>query len=325
MNSSTQPVAPDRDQIRRTIEALHASDAVIELRALHTKGRKRTDAGYFDAAHRDQLIDAAVELNSEGAAVYVVMNPLDPQLLARHANRVQNFAQATATDANVTRRHWLLIDVDPQRPKDTSATAEQLAAATERARNVYTHLATQGWPRPVVAESGNGMHLLYRIEFPNDETSRDLVKACLEALAEKFDNDSVKIDRSVYNAARIVKLHGTVANKGDNLPSAPWRLSQLKDVPQQIEMVALEQLQALAAQAASSKERPRANGHSAIGMRSWTEADVTAFLARGGLQARGPEPHDGSLRWKLRACPFNPEHGPTESAVFLNPEGRLAA
>jgi hypothetical protein len=127
---------------------------VIELRALH-KSRKRTDAGYFDAGHRQQLIEAAAKLNERGAAVYVVMNPLDTQLLARHANRVQEYAQATATDANVTRRHWLLVDIDPQRPKDTSATAEQLGVATERARKVYAYHAERGWPKPIVADSGN--------------------------------------------------------------------------------------------------------------------------------------------------------------------------
>jgi hypothetical protein len=202
---SRDAIAPDREQIRRTLEVLHAPDAVIELRALH-KGRKRTDAGYFDAEHRDQLVEEAIRLNAQGAAVYMVLNALDPQLLARHANRTQEYAQATASDNNIRRRHWLLIDVDPQRPKDTSATSDQLVAATERARAVHKYLADQGWPKPVVAESGNGVHLCYRIDLPNDDASRDLVKACLEALSRRFDDNGVKIDRSVFNAARIIKV-----------------------------------------------------------------------------------------------------------------------
>jgi hypothetical protein len=313
---------PDRDEIRLAIKVLHAPDAVIELRALH-KGRKATSAGYFDGEHREQLIDEVIRLNREGAAVYVVMNPLDPQLLARHANRVQPFAQATATDNNVTRRHWLLIDVDPQRPKDTSATPEQLEAAMERARKVYTSLAERGWAKPVVAESGNGAHLLYRIDLPNDEQSRDLVKGCLESLAAKFDDSAVKIDRSVFNAARIVKLHGTVANKGDHVPGAPWRLSKLRKVPDQIGTVSLEQLQELAAEI-SPPERPKANGHAnGSSGRAWTETEVQAFLSRGGIESSSPEPHNGSLRWKLKTCPFNPDHGQAESAIFLAPDGKL--
>jgi len=29
------------------------------------------------------------------------------------------------------------------------------------------------------------------------------------------------------------------------------------------------------------------------------------------------------LRWKLKVCPFSPDHGPGESAVFLRSDGRL--
>jgi hypothetical protein len=319
---STAPTpAPDRDQIRRAIEVVQPPDGVVELRALH-KGRKRTDVGYYDGEHREQLIDAAMRLNAEGAAVYITLNLLDPQLIARYGNRVQDFAQASATDANIERRLWLLIDIDPQRPKDTSSTAQQLEAAEARARNVYVHLKARGWPSPVVAESGNGFHLLYRIDLPNDDASRDLVKHCLEALAAQFDDDEVKIDRSVHNAARIIKLHGTVANKGDNVPSAPWRLSRIRSVPSAVTAVTLEQLQGLAAgaKAAAPTEHPRA---ATFGPLAWSEADVQQFLARGGLDATGPESHNGSLRWKLRVCPFNHDHGPAESAVFLAADGRL--
>ena len=44
------------------------------------RGRKRTIAGYYDAAHRSDLVEQAAKLNADGAGVYVVMNPLDPQL-----------------------------------------------------------------------------------------------------------------------------------------------------------------------------------------------------------------------------------------------------
>ena len=79
---------PDRAAILRALEALFDPADVIELRVLH-KGRKRTDAGYFDCEHREeQLADAAVRLNAEGAAVYVTLNPIDPQLLGRYCNRI---------------------------------------------------------------------------------------------------------------------------------------------------------------------------------------------------------------------------------------------
>src|ERR1019366_9361322 len=144
--ASSEPVA-DNDEIQRAISTLHPDDGIIELRAIYKGGRKRVDAGYFDAAHRDLLIMEAIRVNRAGAGVYFNLNELDRQLLARHANRVQEWAPATATDANVTRRCWFLIDIDPQRPKDTSATAEQLALAVKRGGAVIEYLTAQGWPQ----------------------------------------------------------------------------------------------------------------------------------------------------------------------------------
>jgi hypothetical protein len=313
---------PDRGEIARALNLLHPH-GVVELRALFQRGRKRTAAGYYDPEHRTDLVEQAAKLNEQGAAVYITMNPVDPQLLGRYSNRVEDYAQATATDANVVRRHWLLIDIDPHRPKDTSATQEQLEAAKDVGRQVYVYLQERGWPRPVIADSGNGLHLLYRIDLQNDEASRELVKDCLAALAERFDTDAVKIDKSVYNAGRIVKLHGTVATKGDNTPAAPWRLSGLRLVPDELRAVPIELLQALASELKPA-DRPNGHDRTGTGAMAWTADRMEGFLRKGGIEWMGePEVHDGSLRWRLTRCPFNSDHGPTEAAVFLKADGVL--
>jgi hypothetical protein len=94
-------------------------------------------------------------LNAAGAAIYVTLNRIDPQLLGRYSNRLQDSASATVTDANVIRRTGLLIDFDAVRPKDTSATTSQLEAAKARARACYQALNSEGWlrcrPNPATA------------------------------------------------------------------------------------------------------------------------------------------------------------------------------
>ena len=131
----------------------------------------------------------------------------------------------------MNRRRWLLLDFDPARPKETSATEEQLKAAHERARTCAKHLKDAGWPDPLAGQSGNGWHLLYPLDMPNDDESRDLVKGVLAGLAERFDNGLILVDQAVFNAARITKLYGTVATKGDHTQVTPWRLSYLKSTP----------------------------------------------------------------------------------------------
>lgn len=304
-------LTPDRAEIVRALSLLFDPDDVIELRALH-RGKKRTDAGYFDGEHRDALADAAVKLNGQRAAVYINLNPLDPQLLGRYANRIEEFASATATDANVIRRRWLLIDLDPARPKDTSATAAQVEAAKQRARVIYRWLKNRGWSDPMVADSGNGMHLLYRIDLPNDDASRDLIRGVLAELARQFDAAEVTVDQSVFNAARICKLYGTVSNKGDHTEAAPWRVSRIVSVPDPVQAVPVERLRELLPVIAPPP-RPTPNSGT---------FDLTEFLHRLGIDYE-QDRHEGRDRYRLVHCPFNADHGRGESAIFRSVDGKL--
>ena len=56
----------------------------------------------------------------------------------------------------------------------------------------------------------------------------------LEVLALKFSDADVTVDISVYNAARIVKLHGTMCCKGDSTDDRPHRRSQILSVPNEL-------------------------------------------------------------------------------------------
>lgn len=298
--------------IAQTLNLLFTPDDVIEVRALSLRNRNRTDAGYFDGDHRSDLIRDAVRLNGKASAVYVNLNPIDPQLLARYANRIQEGASSTATDANVTHRRWLLLDFDPVRPKDRSATDGQVEAAHAMARECYGYLRGEGWPEPVCAHSGNGFHLDYSVDLPNNEASRELIKAALKALATRFDSEAVKLDQSVFNAGRIVKLYGTVANKGDHTELAPWRLSHIIKAPERNAIVTVEQLAALVP--VQSQDSTRTNGASTF--------DLPGFLSRLNIEYR-QDIHEGRERYKLRYCPFNPEHGFGEAAIFRDSAGVL--
>lgn len=317
----TTTFKPDQDAILKSLAYLFQPDDVIELRAL-SKDKKRTDSGYFDSEHWKNLASTAASLNAQGMAVYVTINPVDPQLLSRYHNRVERYAKDTTNDKQVLRRRWLPIDVDPQRPANTSATGEQLKLAVVKADVVRNYLAERGWPQPAVAVSGNGMHLLYAIDLPNDDESKRLVENVLKALAAVFDDDAVKIDRSVFNAARIWKLYGTVANKGDNTPTAPWRLAQMLDkwMPERVN-VDPELMRALAPTPAPSAPPIRKGldfGRTGTGQPFVLED----FFRRHRIEYT-QDMHDGSDRFKLASCPFNSEHKGSEVAIFRKPSGAL--
>lgn len=212
-----------RDGILSAAEALFKGQ-VVEMRVLFSS--KRVDSGYFDDMGLLADAAAAYDRQRDVKGIYVTLNPVRPEILHRAKNKVLQRAAAgtAATDKDILERRLILIDIDgADRPAGISATKAELAGAKKKAYAVARFLAGRGFADPFAGMSGNGYHLLYPVSLPNDDESRDLVRRGLEALAFAFDDGDTKIDTSVFNAARITKLYGTVARKGDDTPERPHR------------------------------------------------------------------------------------------------------
>ncbi len=191
-------------------------------------------------------------------------NPVHPALRARAANRLKDHSDATTSDKDILRRCYFYIDVDPIRPSEISATAEEHAAALGTTAGIVCYLTDQGWPDPVVVgSSGNGGMILYQVDLPNDAQSKELLDGVVAHLAERFGTDDVAVDSTVTNAARIVKIPGTVAKKGDHLPGdRPHRIAVAETHPD-AGTVSREHLEVLAA--LGSREEPSSTGWKASG------------------------------------------------------------
>src|SRR5947209_7748277 len=183
------PVGPEQltaneaiAQIASWLRRLVDPDQVVELRALRVSdGRTSvTRSGFFDYDHLQEMAKTAIWLTSSSEGVYFTLNPLDRALLARRCNRDDRAESGELTcDANVLCRRWLLLDADPKRLSGVSSTDEEKALARALLTRLRDDLTGEGWPLPVLADSGNGYHLLYRIEQPVDDG--DFVKRVLAA------------------------------------------------------------------------------------------------------------------------------------------------
>lgn len=219
-------------------------DALAEIRVIsaNNRGFKQTDSGYF------QDFKAAASairryLGQPGTNIYFTLNPVNPELLARSNNRIQERAQSTTADVDVVRRKWLFIDFDPKRPAGISSSESEWKLAREKADAVLDWLQTEyHFPEPILATSGNGWHLNYAIDLPNDEASRALIRNVLKTISSKFSDESVEIDISVFNASRICKLYGTWARKGDHIDERPHRQSAIEMLPTNLVSVPVERL-----------------------------------------------------------------------------------
>lgn len=250
----TSNIRHDMTEIRRGIAALFRAGDIVELRAIEFGPRKVVASGYFDDL--EKAAEAAAKMSGNASGVYCVLNEINPALLARAANRTVERPKATTGDADVLQRRWLPIDIDAKRPAGISSTDAEHQAALDATVAVKDCLIRLGFLENSIVrgDSGNGGHVLIRVDLPNDDQSRDLVRACLEALAAQFDGDAVQVDRTVFNAARIWKLPGTLACKGDSTAARPHRPARLVEVPPTLEIAPIEALRALAATAPTKKE-----------------------------------------------------------------------
>jgi hypothetical protein len=279
---------------------------VVEVRILNTP--KGTVSGYFDDL--EALAQAVAEWDGR-ASIYVTANPVLPDLLARARNRLKGFARATTEDGQITRRRWLLVDLDPKRPAGISATAEELAAALERRNALVAFLTELGFPEPVVAMSGNGGHAIWPVDLPNDEGTTRLIEHALKALKAKFSDAVVDVDEAVYNGARIWKLYGSIAVKGDSTPERPHRRAQIERIPDTLvtlDRVLIEQLAAMApAETTSSAGGGRAHRGPVF--------DLVGLFRERGLYRK---PLHGGKHAVV--CPWNGAHsgdsGLTETCLF---------
>ena len=311
MSSRRPAVEEAAEESLLAIGALFEQGDVIEIRALNvgaTPDRAgRTHSGYFNFENEQAIRLALQKLDGSAEGIYVVLNRFNPDLLARSNNQIKARPKHTTSDADILEWRWLYIDLDAVRPAGISASDAEHSAALQRIERVRVFLAERGWPEPIVADSGNGGHLLYRLPALDMKRAADLVKRCLKALSAHFSDAVVRVDESTATAARLCKLYGTMTRKGDATPDRPHRRSALIETPERIEPVSIEALEALASEvtattAPSATAKAAAHGPGALNVDGW--------LAQSGLVIiKGPEAFNGGgRRWTLQQCPFNSEH-----------------
>jgi hypothetical protein len=277
---------PIPGDLARWLRLVVEPGSVVELRILECVDNPKygsfTVAGYFDPEHLDELAKAAMTWTRKAAGCYLTINSVDPSLLARAANRIVKRPRQTTTDADVERRSGLVFDADPLRAGGISATEEEKALARETIDRLVSYLAALRWPDPILVDSGNGFHARYRIDLPPGDGG--LVERVLKAAAARFSDDRVKIDTALFNPARIIKLPGTAARKGDDRPDRPHRWARVLSIPAEFRVVPVELLEALTAEAQASDPSLAIRGNRQA--ESGSHPSITAILGGATPEAR---------------------------------------
>ena len=157
-------------------------------------------------------------------SIYFTPNRQDPATPTRKDGTKGN---TTTADKDITQRRWLLIDIDPigTRPKGEPSTEEEKENAWAAASAIHGQLTDAGFTSLIVADSGNGWHIMAPIDLPNTPETTNTIKKLLAALGRQHGTELIDIDPSICNAARIWKLYGTWARKGTHTAERPHRLA----------------------------------------------------------------------------------------------------
>ena len=216
------------------------NEPYVELRAIYPSGR--VDAGFFDKDHHRDLVIAARNLNKV-ANIYITLNEIDYENFIRNElNRIASYAKNLTKNEDIQTINFILVDLDPIRPSHTASTDEELELAKTLADEIKNYLSKRDWAEPVVALSGNGIHLIYHILedecycISNTKENVILVNQVLRVLDKKFSTDKIKIDTSVGKPGQITKLYGTTSIKGVSSKERPHRQSRIISTPPNYEL-----------------------------------------------------------------------------------------
>ncbi len=287
--------------IKATLDLLHEPGSVFEVRIPKTKAG--TISGYFD----DTAVAASLisKENAKHQSIYMTVNPVNPDLLARSENRLTYGSFMTSSDADVLRRRWFLLDLDPTRPVGISSSQAEFDLAERRGEDIIEWLTSLGWPEPIRANSGNGVHVMYRVDEPNDDAARIDFECALKMLSSIFSDDKVKVDVSVFNASRVWKIYGTVSMKGSSTDERPHRVAMITKLPSKLEILTRDKIENVARplRDAKSDEFRDMTGEFIGDMVKWLTDRKQTIVS-------GPRPMFGNegQKWIISKCPFNENH-----------------
>ena len=302
----------DERQIRHTFELLKKPEDVIEVRCITSRSNY---SGYFKNV--DNIIKELPRYSNGN--VYFVLNKISDGCYSReqHETFVEK-AKNTTSDGDISLREWLLIDVDPKRPSGVSSTNEEKNNAKLVINNVFSFLRDIGFAEPIVCDSGNGFHLLYKISLENTEANKLLMQTVLQVLDLYFSNGKCDIDKTVFNASRITKLYGTDSKKGNNTDDRPHRQSSILKVPKAIKETPYQLLLKVAGMMPAPEEKTYQNNYGK------DRFDLKSFIRENNINVKSELNFQGGTKYILDHCLFDHSHKSKDAALFELQNGAIA-
>ena len=280
----------NREQHIKATFDVFKPNGIVEIRTFNNFVK----SGYFQ--DRENLVKQILANDSD--TWYFVMNEIDEACYSREQSEkiLSKKGLKTTSDREIKGIDWILIDADPKRATGVSSTDEEKEKALIQLRHIYAYLRKVGFSEPVVCDSGNGYHLLYKVSISKNDTEK--IKLFLQALGLLFDNEYVDIDKSVFNPSRITKVYGTIARKGANTIDRPHRASGFIKIPNEIKLTSIQLIDKVIKILPKPEKPTYRNNYE-------SKFDIDSFIEKHRIDIAKDTAVNGVRRIVLSECPFD--------------------
>ena len=144
----------------------------------------------------------------------------------------------------------------------------------------------------------------------------------------EFSDDKVEVDKTTYNPSRICRLYGTIACKGDNIPTRPHRQARIISIRGEGETVTISQITKIV-----SKLQDKHNINTEVTAEITNKKlknvnkkkDVAEWLEKYEIQVSHRKEEADKIIYVLKQCPWNEEHTDKSAYVIQYNNGNIVA
>lgn len=264
-------------RIRLILSVLKQEQELTEIRILNTENE--TIYGRFD--DQEQLVKRAIIYDGK-RDILVNLNLVKSELKERSTdqlNQLTTNVEQTISDDDVENMQWFVIAIEPKRPSGVSSTDREKAEAMKLAKEIGAYLEEQGLPKPFEADSGNGSHLILKVNIDATPDNVKILEKCLEALHFRFSTNTVEVKLTTSNPSGFTVLYGTMVCEGENTEDRPHRRSGITNIPKNPTLASLEKIKKVADTLSEvSQEIPKSSEEDGSEARKRKQSDLLLKL-----------------------------------------------
>jgi hypothetical protein len=300
-----------------------STGTITELRAVKT-GAPVLVAHYDLPGQDDLFVAHALELNDKGYATYYTINPLRPEVVS---NLGQPPATGRAASKDVIARiQWLPYDIDPDRPVGVCATEAEKSKARQIADALMIFWQAKG-VEPRFVDSGNGFYVLVPVDL--EVADENLIEQALQAHQKAYDIPHVAHIDNISDPPRVIRIPGTMNNKGADTAERPWRRCMVLEAGSRDTVLTAAELKSIF----NIESRPEVPVADCPEAAQKSSQELEAFLEHCHIDARekagsAENPYIFILPANENLCPNWQEHsdkdGDSSLAVMVKADGSKA-